>query len=372
MPAASLGGDGVWSSVRTHLPTVQRRTTGGEEREAKRRKFGDEIEEKISIVKDAMAALYGRTDESRSMLEHICSDALGPGTDERDEDQKQCVRMLGGALDELRGRLIREAEMREDIRLNPEKARAEIQSAMSSFREKLMVSEKDVTIRHKALRDARSVLGCANSELEASIAAHEKAKKELQGLESELQELQATCADHFTPIKQGSWIDSQEKMKHISELMPIFRKFEYEQSLIAAFQKAADHKPGDRGHFDQVTMECAEKDFAEGIHRLEATIKAREPGVAQAEDGVRCADDARENASQREREAAIELGTAIREKRENQLQKDEAQKYYDEFPEDDNALQALLAASKQALSDFSNGPLQAYLFLRDRVAALSL
>lgn len=369
----SFAGDEAWSSVRGHLPAIRRRPFGGgDDREPKRLRFDDTIDEKLVAVRDAVSSLYGRTEESCTMLEQMCAGALGPGMDERDDDQNQCVEMIGRAIEELKNRLLRQAEAREDYKSNPEKAKAEIQAAVYAYQDKVAISEKNVAIKHKTLRESKGILAAASAELEAAIASHEHAKRELQSLEAELDDLQDKNAEHFIPIKLGSWKTNHEKMKHLTELLPLFKKFEYEDSLIAAFQKAADHKPDDRGRFDQVTMQSAEKDFADGIHRLESTIKAQEPVVSRAEDGVKCADDAREQAARREREAAIELGAAIQERRQHQLHKDEVQKAYDEFPRDEKALQHMLDASRQSLVEFSNGPLQAYIYLRDRVAALAL
>lgn len=340
--------------------------------EPKRLKFDSTVEENICTVKDAVGALKGRSLETCVMLECMVPGSLGPGIDERDELQAEAVEMIGRVLERQEGELSRDLHRKEDMVQDPNRVRADMTAELQEAKDHEVGADQQVQRGQQDLKSAKVDAGTGQRLLASARSSHDKSCTELKQLEAEQAALELNYKDHFIPVRDGTWQTQPESAKHVAALLPTFKTFEYEDSLIAAFQKAADHKPPARGNFDNITMETAEKDFSVGLQHLVGKIGAAHPIVSQASDSVAEAASQLDSAKHHEREAALALGAALVDKRHARFAVEKAQKGLDEFPKDPKAIAAARDAARQSLKDFQEGPLAAFKSLRDRVAALGL
>lgn len=175
---------------------------------------------------------------------------------------------------------------------------------------------------------------------------------------------------HFTPLRDGVWSTQPEAETHVQSLIPLFNKFDYEESLINAFRPAAHRKPCDRRHFDKIVVDQAEKSFLQHKEDLERNIMASEPGIDRARSAVEFVESAVSEARESDRAVALTLGKAIMAQRSSQCLLRDAKKAYEKFPNDSQQAEIDRAAANRSLQEFRRGPYEAYTYLSNRIAAL--
>lgn len=350
----------------------KRKSMSTPEKEPKRLRFGEFVEEKIIVVKEAVGYAHNRSDECCVMLECMVPGSLGPGLDERDELQSEAVEIIGRVMERLEHQAVAQVERAEEILRDPVKARHAMEEEMKAMQVSNDFADKEKRAKQQLVRDAKANMAAAATALRAAVNGKQMAEKEFDDLENEAAEVKKAFEQHFIPVRDGVWASKTDVMKHMAELGPVFKKFKYEESLIAAFQKAGERKPEARGHFDKLTIDEAGQDFVVRLKQLEAQLVALEPGLRKAADNVHDATHHKTAMHEKEKDAIVNLGGLLAEIKQLLWGLFDAKKALEDFPKDAKAQQALCDTSKQRLAEFREGPFAAFKFLRDRVAAASL
>lgn len=171
---------------------------------------------------------------------------------------------------------------------------------------------------------------------------------------------------HYVPIRDGDWGPESEATGHIRALGPIFRMFDYEDSLVAAFDKAGMHKPNIRKTFDNETIKCAA--FEEQKAELERQIAAKAAPIGKAQKAQQAAEAAKAAAANKYNHALADLGSIIAALRKWLAGFGRFGRKLETFPATPQEADANRQRAKAALEELSGpeGAVSAYIYLRDR------
>jgi len=334
-------------------------------------KLNTNTEEKLALVSAAVGNAHGRFLPCQVMLESMVPGALGPGLDERDELQDEGVQMIGKVMDGLLQEHKAALERKTAIANDPDGTNAIVQEELADAQSGVEAAVGDEAEKDRGLKAARADLDKAEKALAKAKTDQKKAEQDLKSLIEEKKAYEDAYNMHFIPLRDGQFNATAEARKHIQALIPIFAKFDYEGSLIAAFPPAAMCYPDARRNFDKLTMEDAEKGFLSFRHKLEGEIAAADPLVSNAIALVAFGEDEVKTCKVKEYDAGLALGRSRFALAVAQLQLADAKKAVGEFPTTPKQAESMKVTAATTLEAFQTGPYEAYVYLRDRVAALA-
>jgi len=334
-------------------------------------KLNTNTEEKLALVSAAVGNAHGRFLPCQVMLESMVPGALGPGLDERDELQDEGVQMIGKVMEKLLRDCTADLERKAAIVQDPDGTKGIMKGSTVEAQAAVEAAVKDETEKDAGFKAARADLNAARKALTDAKSAQKKAEQELSALIKEKEAYEDAYNMHFKPLRDGQYKTLTEAKHHVQALIPLFKMFEYEDSLIAGFPPAAERYPDDRRHFDNLTMNAAEKGFVSFRQKLEDAIAAAEPLIHDAIAAVAAAEDEVKVCKEKEYEAGLALGRSKFALAVVQLKLADATKELEEFPANPKQAETMKTASASALTNFRDGPYEAYVYLRDRVAALA-
>lgn len=340
--------------------------------ESKKAKLDGHVQRQIQVVCDAVGTARDRSEDCQAMLEAMVQGSLAKGRDERDEIQEDAVRLIGDMISKLENDAIAKLNHTEAIVRDPEGTKATVQRELGEAMDAADEADKEVGEKRKRLRDARNGVADAQKRLAASEKALASHIQEQEILMKEKTDFEKAYSTHFTALRDGDWNAAAEAKEHVQALIPLFDRFDYEESLINAFTPAAGRKPCDRRHFDKIVVDQAEKSFLQHVDNLQGKIQAAEPAVDRARAAMDSCEVHLGDCWESDRAAALLLGKALTSQRRAQRLLQDARQVNIEFPEGAEKATSGRDAAHQALLDFRRGPLDAYTFLCNRVAALEL
>mmetsp|Transcript_28067 Transcript_28067/g.77531 ORF Transcript_28067/g.77531 Transcript_28067/m.77531 type:complete len:360 (+) Transcript_28067:85-1164(+) len=351
--------------------SYKRRRVSVDEPASKASKPDITVEKKLSVVGAAVGNAHGRFLSCQVMLESMVPGALGPGLDERDELQDEGVQMIGKVMDGLLQEHKAALERKTAIATNPDGTKAIVQEEFADAQSGVDAAVGDEAEKDRGLKAARADLDAAEKALAKAKADQKKAEQDLKALIEQKKAYEDAYNMHFIPLRDGQFNATAEARKHLQALIPIFAKFDYEGSLIAAFPPAAMCYPDARRNFDKLTMEDAEKGFLSFRHKLEGEIAAADPLVSNAIALVAFGEDEVKTCKVKEYDAGLALGRSRFALAVAQLQLADAKKAVGEFPTTPKQAESMKVTAATTLEAFQTGPYEAYVYLRDRVAALA-
>jgi len=343
------------------------RNFGGDEPQAKRLKLTSKVAEKVAIVQDAVRNAHGRFEDCQLMLESMTPGSLGPGLDERDELQEEAVGMMERVLTDLKKAAEALVDRKDAIVNDPEGTKVIMNKEFGDAKVKFDGAMEDEATKLETLKAAAQASKDAQNKLEAAKAVLAAAKKKLEDGNSERDSFEDAYTKHFVPLRDGTFSSKAEAMAHVKALTPLFKKFDYEESLIAAFAPSAPIVPDERKHFDKVTMVEVERGFLAHKDDLTVQIGIAETELKQAEQNV---EDSTSDSITELREAALAYGRAKVDTRRAKLDLDDANEAMRIFPATPAQAAQQLEASKKALQRFEAGPWAAFIWLKRRVQAM--
>jgi len=346
---------------------ASKRTLGGDAPQAKRLKLTSKVAEKVAIVQDAVRNAHGRFEDCQLMLESMSPGSLGPGLDERDELQEEAVGMIERVLTDLKMAAEALVKRKEAIVNDPEGTKVIIEQEIGDAEAKLDGAKKDEAAKLETLEAAAQASKDAQKKLEAAKAALAATKRKLEDLNSERDSFESAYTKHFVPLRDGTFLSKAEAMTHVTALTPLFKSFDYEESLMAAFRPSAPIRPDERKHFDKVTMVEAERGFLAHKDDLTVQIGVAETEVKQAEQDV---EDATTDSTSELRAAALAYGRAKFDTRRARLGLDDANEAMRTFPSTPALAAQQLEAAQKALQGFEARPWAAFIWLKRRVQAM--
>lgn len=345
----------------------KRKSGGVYETENKRIKLDPEIEDKLSTVRDQLEKSNVQTDACCVMLESMAPGCLGPAMDERDELQTEGVDMIGKviyAIEEEATEALRKADL---ICKDPEAAKQQLQKAKEEASKSKEKDEANRKEKQRAAERAKEALARANDMLRKAndVLSQQEAKQQKKKEEKEM--VEDAFKEHFVPLRDGTWSKESEARGHFLALAPIFGYFNYEASLVAAFDKASKHKPGQRKTFDEETVRCAA--FNGKIAGIDKQIQANIGPINQATEAVKMAERARAAAREQYKDALAELGSLSSRLRKWLAGLFAAGKELQDFPQSPQEALQRREAAREALESLQGpeGAVSAYEYLRDRV-----
>eukprot|EP00401_Gymnodinium_catenatum_P065374 CAMPEP_0117495058 /NCGR_PEP_ID=MMETSP0784-20121206/19936_1 /TAXON_ID=39447 /ORGANISM="" /LENGTH=367 /DNA_ID=CAMNT_0005289967 /DNA_START=83 /DNA_END=1186 /DNA_ORIENTATION=+ len=342
-----------------------------EEPRSKAVKIDHTVEDKLAVVGAAVGDAHGLFVSCQMMLESMVPGALGPAMDERDELQDEGVEMIGKVI----GRLLedRESDVQRTIaiRSDPDGTKVTMQGELADAQAAVEAKVEDEAVRGAGLKTARAELAAAQEELAAARSAVRKAESNLVALQDERKKYEDAYNIHFIPLRDGRFTTAVEAKQHVQALAPVFERFNYEASLIAGFSPAATLFLADREHWDNFTIENAEKGFTEARSRLDDAVAVQTPLISEAVAAAAAAENEVKACLQKEYDAGLALGRARFALALARLKLADAKKALQNFPQTPKLAEAEEGAAIAALKAFKDGPYEAYVYLRDRVAALA-
>mmetsp|Transcript_28068 Transcript_28068/g.77533 ORF Transcript_28068/g.77533 Transcript_28068/m.77533 type:complete len:360 (+) Transcript_28068:85-1164(+) len=351
--------------------SYKRRRVSVDEPASKASKPDITVEKKLSVVGAAVGNAHGRFLSCQVMLESMVPGALGPGLDERDELQDEGVQMIGKVMEKLLRDCTADLERKAAIVQDPDGTKGIMKGSTVEAQAAVEAAVKDETEKDAGFKAARADLNAARKALTDAKSAQKKAEQELSALIKEKEAYEDAYNMHFKPLRDGQYKTLTEAKHHVQALIPLFKMFEYEDSLIAGFPPAAERYPDDRRHFDSLTVKDAEKGFVSSGQKLEGAIAVAEPLVSSAGAAVVAAEDEVEVCKEKEYEAGLALGRSRFALAVAQLQLADAKKAVGEFPTTPKQAESMKVTAATTLEAFQTGPYEAYVYLRDRVAALA-
>lgn len=178
----------------------------------------------------------------------------------------------------------------------------------------------------------------------------------------------AAFEQHYKPIRDGDWGPESEAQRHISALVPLFRSFDYEPSLIEAFKEAGKIKPDVRRAFDNTTIKRAA--FEEETARLDKEIAALAEPIAKTQKAQQAAEAAKAAKSQKYKDALADLGSILGAIRKWLAGLFRARRELESFPTTPAERKEKLEGAKADLEELTGpaGAVTAYVWLRDRMS----
>eukprot|EP00930_Biecheleria_cincta_P080906 TRINITY_DN693_c0_g2_i1.p1 TRINITY_DN693_c0_g2~~TRINITY_DN693_c0_g2_i1.p1 ORF type:complete len:357 (+),score=113.41 TRINITY_DN693_c0_g2_i1:52-1122(+) len=340
----------------------------GEHTETKRIKFQSNVEEKIEIVRKQVGNAVARSDECCVMLENMVPGCLGPAMDERDELQTEAVEMIGKVIHAIEELALKDLQLAEEICEDPEAAKKKLEEGAKDAQAGKDVAEKDKSAKLKAAQDAKAALAKADDTLKKANKGLHKLEDEKAALKNKRDRVEDAFIQHFVPIRDGDWGPLSEAQGHIQALRPIFQLFDYEDSLMAAFEKAGIHKPDVRKYFDNETIKCAA--FDEQKANLDKEIAAKAAPIGKAQKAQQAAEAAKAAAAQKYNHALEDLGNILGAIRKLLAGLFGARRELEHFPATPQEADAKRQRAKAALEELTSpeGAISAYVYLRDRVS----
>jgi chromosome segregation ATPase len=309
---------------------------------------------KIAQKKDVPAEVI-------SLVGITLSKSLPTYKDERHEFQSEVVDMADKVLADSLSALEEDVSKAQELvdggdgeKDRREKAVAEAEAAHTASLEDTKAKEED----RKAKAEAYEA---TVAPLKAAKDAQKSGDAEGVILEKEKEALQEAIQSDLNPMKE-----SGGKQRQLARLSKAIARAGLEDSLVESVHLPLCKAPDQRGSFDGVVLKCLEEAIEEKMAKLSSDIEAFGPAkeeraakVKEAQEAHDAAKEASESAinalaEARKAEATAKEAAATAKKSAKSLGSDLA-----------NAAQCL-DESKAELSNFQNGPLAAFIELKNR------
>jgi hypothetical protein len=240
--------------------------------EAKKAKVVDPITEKIEMISKTISENDCQLQEShREMLLLALPHTLTVTSEERHEYQSEVAQMIGKVLSDYVTHWEQQvADSKFNISASAEKAAESMK----------IVEESAAMIGEQAdqVKECKGVVQEDSEAVKAAEKALQIASDEVAEFDGNLQ-VTITEKDHcssvyqegFAPLKSGSG-DAKEVARLLKEVQPMLKKLSTESSLLSALAPAFKKPAAERGPFDFMAIEGAEKVFTEHLEKLHEQI----------------------------------------------------------------------------------------------------
>lgn len=328
------------------------------------RTFASEVDSKLSMIVAALSAAPGCSEASLDMLKCAVHGSLAPKADERDAFQVDAANMIGRALRIIESGLGRNGA--DDLEAQLTALRAE-----AGMREAAQRDAEDALAAAKAAVDGFTSLGGdydANRRLQEARTALRAAEQKLAQIMQKRQQVLDAYENHFLILRRALETKTRpmNAREHTEALLPLFRSWGVEESLLAGFVPAADCEKiarGDRGDWCLKVLMELEGFFQEPRQHLEQMVLEAQRMVSDHEAQLRLAEEACRAADSDRASDAARLQTLRDALRDAQARLEATKRPVSDAYWNIQRVEQELAHRSGELKRFKDGPLAAYEWL---------
>jgi len=302
----------------------------------------------------------------REMLVSMLESSLKVFKDERHEFQQATVDMVGDLLSAVEAGLLTTVGDADALVASADEEKTKREAAVKGANEQLAAQIDEVSVKKQVLADDAQAFRSAKEAVAEVQATQKGSEKELAAATAKKDELELAMKDLARPLIEGSCKDKEECTDFVSRLMPVLKKHEFSDSMLAPLPNMLVKDPMERGTFDTMLASQLTEEASKRLVDFDTVIKAAE-AIKASHASVRGAADEKLHAAREAQRASAEAFTATRSKQKAREQALEAAKVaLKELGPQMRQNTKAAERAKGSLAKFRGGPLATFVEMRDR------
>jgi len=236
----------------------------------------------------------------------------------------------------------------------------EARAAAQSTAESQLCDLKQAVADQKAVvADSAKAIEEQKAAVQAARAAQRGAEAEVKGSESRKRQLETVEKESYEPLKDSA-VAGASGQKRLATLRKFGRDHGFHKELLAVLPAILQKQPDKRRTFDGLCMQQLEVEFARQAGSLDTAARDSEMLVARREDELQAAQDALQEARERQRTSVRELAAAEAALEAGKKSIVEAKRHVRRLPADMKLAERQFVLAEARVEKFRKGPLAAY------------
>jgi len=239
---------------------------------AKKAKVTDPIMEKIEVISKIISDPECQLQDShRGMLLGTLPYTLTVPNEERHEYQSQVAQMIGSVLSDYVAHCEQQvSEAKDNIPASADKA-AETMKQVEDSAVKVSDQKEEITKCKGIILEDSNAVKAAEKSLETASKEVAEFDVNLQAIIAEKDNCSSIYNDSFIPLKADG-TKAKDGASLLKKVEPVLKKLSTESSMLPALAPAFKKSAADRGTFDVMVVEGAERTFTDHLEKLQEEI----------------------------------------------------------------------------------------------------
>eukprot|EP00747_Dinoflagellata_sp_TGD_P136987 gnl/TRDRNA2_/TRDRNA2_175617_c0_seq1.p1 gnl/TRDRNA2_/TRDRNA2_175617_c0~~gnl/TRDRNA2_/TRDRNA2_175617_c0_seq1.p1 ORF type:complete len:378 (+),score=142.47 gnl/TRDRNA2_/TRDRNA2_175617_c0_seq1:91-1224(+) len=344
-----------------------KRAAQGEGEAAPAKKKLTQQEQMMEGVSSALGGSENMTPETKDMLVAMVNGSLGTAKDERHPYQASVVAMIGKALDSIQSDMKTAVGAENEKIASLEASKTGLQAAKVKASELFEEAVKKSKHKKTLLAESSVALSKAKQALKELQEAQIKGDASHTAAMKETAKHETAIADHFLPLKAGTWDSDEEAKHHLSILKPIVAKMDMEESLLTSLPTACLKPTSERGPFDNMVFDELEKILNSRLEELKSKVAAGEPEAKERQKHVDAAEAGVQDAKAGVQASAADMNAAQAEESELEAALKAAEKELEAFAPNYKKASHKRDKLVEEMEGFEAWPLECFNTLKERI-----
>lgn len=321
---------------------------------------GNPDKARLSSVKAALKGTDTLPDSVIDMLAGMVEHCLSTGKDERHEYQKSVIDMVNEALLGIQAALSQAVKDADAIVTGADALKLQRDAALETARAAVVAMEADLADKKAKLASDKEAMVAAVASLKEAETAQTQGDLELTEASGKKEKMEEAIATALNPLKEAGG-----DKKLLKDLEKLTKTFDLDASLMEALQRSLKKTAASRSHFDGVAVHEFEVACQKIIADLSTVMKNGEPGKKEREAKVQGAKATQEAACAKHEASTTAVSEADAALKQSKIDVKHAEKGVSNFLSEMKDAGNDLDKKKSALSDFQEGPLANFAYLKD-------
>jgi len=326
----------------------------------------DPVQLHCDVIADGLSRSEEMSSPVINMLTAMSEMALRTCKDERHPYQASVVDMINTVLTSVEEGYSKTIAGFNERLAGTDDSRAQREASVRSAEEDLEGKKAATQQQKYSLADDAQAFKAAKEAISDGQAALKKAEKDFDACTKEKDRLEKVVAEYMKPLAEGL-VTGDDMRRKAESLRSSIGKLGLDESMLTALPEAIAKEPSARGAFDKSVVSGLQEELEKHIAKKAEEIAAAEPGKVTCAEGLKAAEAAFESAKEKQHVSAAAYNDARNAQKESEAALKVAQQVLADLEPEVKKLKKDLAATEKDLEDFSNGPKNSFLELRERV-----